>query len=95
VQLTLGVSPGNGIEVISEPPGAAIYLDGRWVAAHTNTRLAAITPGRHTVEVRSRSGSWRGEVLVLPERTAIVRARLPVPPVDEKLLAKTNRSLAH
>jgi hypothetical protein len=83
VALQLAVSPATGLAITSEPPGAAIYIDGRALVgadgqpARTD-HTVTLRPGRHAVELRTPAGlTWQQSVEVQADKIVPVRAVLP------------------
>jgi hypothetical protein len=81
--------------VESDPPGAQVWVDGRWAAALTNTVIADLGSGEHTFTVKAAGFRDRTERRVLDERFSdswreqkvsvklerIPESELPPPPV--------------
>ena len=76
-------SPDTGFELISEPPGMLVWLDGAPIqgqdggTVRTNFRASRILPGRHVLELRSgdaRFLPWREELEIEPGVISRVQA---------------------
>ncbi len=73
-KVTLEPTADTGFEIISEPPGADVWLDGFVIRdalgapAHTNFRASRISPGRHVIEIKnSLVLPWRIEFDLEPD----------------------------
>jgi tRNA A-37 threonylcarbamoyl transferase component Bud32 len=69
VTLTLPLSDATPVELVSDPPGALVWIDGQpWlvdgVAAHTPFSVPTLPPGLHVVEMGGMpdGATWRGEI---------------------------------
>jgi len=81
--VALEPSPDTGFELMSEPAGGLVWLDGNAVKdasgqqAHTNFRASRIGPGHHVLEIRSeRFKPWREEIEIEPGKIHKVAATL-------------------
>ena len=81
--VTLEPSPDTGFELMSEPAGGLVWLDGNPVKdatgqqAHTNFRASRISPGHHKLEIRSeRFKPWQEDVEIEPGKIRKVTATL-------------------
>jgi hypothetical protein len=82
VVFRLTVSHGTGVTITSQPSGAFIFIDGQpvmagSVAAATAHTVTGLRPGRHLIELRGPTGSWRQSVMVAPDRLTPVHGALP------------------
>lgn len=67
----------GGIRVESEPPGAAVLLDGRAAGVTTPAVIPDLEAGEHRLELSAPGHApWAGTVRVLPGATVNVRTRL-------------------
>ena len=71
--VTLEPSPDTGFELLSEPPGGLVWLDGNPVKetsgqqAKTNFRASRISPGHHVLEIRGdKFKPWQEDVEIEP-----------------------------
>jgi len=67
----------GGARIESEPPGAALTLNGILLRRKTPASFERLAPGTFPIEI-SRPGSrtWRGELSVLPGRQTVLSVRL-------------------
>jgi hypothetical protein len=86
VTLTLPLSDATPVELVSDPPGAEVWIDGQpWLVdgapARTPFSIATMPPGLHVVEMGGlpELGTWRGEVTLRPGTSYAVRGALPTP----------------
>ncbi|HVU50773.1 MAG TPA: serine/threonine-protein kinase, partial [Polyangia bacterium] len=86
VTLTLPLSDATPVELVSDPPGAEVWIDGQpWLVdgapARTPFSIATMPPGLHVVEMGGlpELGTWRGEVTLRPGTSYAVRGALPKP----------------
>jgi hypothetical protein len=86
VTLTLPVSDATPVELVSDPPGAQVSIDGQpWLVdgapGHTPFTIATLPPGLHVVEMGGlpELGTWRGEITLRPGTSYTVRGTLPKP----------------
>jgi serine/threonine protein kinase len=84
VTLTLPVSDATPVELVSDPPGAEVWIDAQpWLVegapARTPFTIPTLPPGLHVVEMGGlpELGSWRGEVTLRPATSYAVRGVLP------------------
>lgn len=63
---------GGAIEVDSDPPGGAIWIDGRDTGLRTPATVSDLAPGVHQVLVRGDCVAGRQQVEVLTAGTALV-----------------------
>ena len=66
----------GGLEIVTDPNGAAILIDGVTYTGSSPTTIEGLSQGRHTVEVRRGCLAGRMEVEVLDG--AIAQARIPL-----------------
>src|SRR5882724_406154 len=86
VTLTLPVSDATPVELVSDPPGAEVWLDAQpWLVdgspARTPFTIPNLPPGLHVVEMSGvpELGTWRGEITLRPGTSYAVRGVLPKP----------------
>jgi tRNA A-37 threonylcarbamoyl transferase component Bud32 len=86
VTLTLPVSDATPVELVSDPPGSEVWIDGQpWLVdgspARTPFTIATLPPGLHVVEMGGlpELGTWRGEITLRPGTSYAVRGILPRP----------------
>jgi hypothetical protein len=86
VTLTLPLSDATPVELVSDPPGAEVWIDGQpWLIdgapGRTPFTIATLPPGLHVVEMGGlpELGTWRGEVTLRPGTSYAVRGTLPKP----------------
>ncbi|HEY2731512.1 MAG TPA: serine/threonine-protein kinase [Polyangia bacterium] len=86
VTLTLPVSDATPVELVSDPPSAAVWIDGQpWLVdgspARTPFTIPNLTPGLHVVEMGGvpELATWRGEITLRPGTSYAVRGVLPKP----------------
>jgi serine/threonine protein kinase len=86
VTLTLPLSDATPVELVSDPPGSEVWIDGQpWLVdgapARTPFTIATLPPGLHVVEMGGLPalGTWRGEVTLRPGTSYAVRGTLPTP----------------
>jgi serine/threonine-protein kinase len=84
VTLTLPVSDATPVELVSDPPGAEVWIDAQpWLVdgapARTPFSIPTLPPGLHVVEMGGlpELGTWRGEVTLRPGTSYAVRGVLP------------------
>jgi tRNA A-37 threonylcarbamoyl transferase component Bud32 len=84
--LTLPVSDATPVELVSDPPGAQVSIDGQpWLVDGAPGRapftIATLPPGLHVVEMGGlpELGTWRGEITLRPGTSYTVRGTLPKP----------------
>jgi serine/threonine protein kinase len=84
VPLTLPLSDATPVELVSDPPGAEVWIDGQaWLVegapARTPFTIPTLPPGLHVVEMGGvpELGTWRGEVTLRPGTSYAVRGTLP------------------
>jgi tRNA A-37 threonylcarbamoyl transferase component Bud32 len=84
VTLTLPVSDATPVELVSDPPGAEVWIDAQpWLLdgspARTPFTVATLPPGLHVVEMGGLPdlGTWRGEITLRPGTSYAVRGVLP------------------
>jgi len=52
-QLSFGSAPANAyLKITSDPPGARVYLDGKFTGKYSPCTLRGLNPGPHRVELR-------------------------------------------
>src|SRR5262245_97798 len=74
VRVKLEGSPDTGFEVMSDPPGMEVWLDGEQMRAQveparTNLRAVRVPPGRHVLELKKGDAGgwfWRQTILIEP-----------------------------
>src|SRR5262245_58482808 len=74
VRVKLEGAPDTGFEVMSDPPGMEVWLDGEQMragleAARTNLRAVRVPPGRHVLELKKGDAGgwfWRQTILIEP-----------------------------
>ncbi len=66
-RLEVALTPGNRgrLRVITEPPGAAVFADGRSVG-RTPLGGAYLSPGLHALRIRHAGREWEGKVQIFP-----------------------------
>jgi hypothetical protein len=81
--VTLEPSPDTGFELMSDPPGGLVWLDGAAVKessgqqARTNFRASRISPGHHKLEIKGdRFKPWDQDVEIEPGKIRQIRATL-------------------
>jgi serine/threonine-protein kinase len=86
VTLTLPLSDATPVELVSDPPGAQVWIDGQPLLAdgapqRTPFSLSNLPPGLHVVEMGGLPdlGTWRGEITLRPGTSYAVRGVLPKP----------------
>src|SRR5450432_2268840 len=86
VTLTLPVSDATPVELVSDPPGSEVWIDGQpWLIdgspGRTPFTIPTLPPGQHVVEMGGlpELGTWRGEVTLRPGTSYAVRGVLPRP----------------
>jgi hypothetical protein len=86
VTLTLPVSDATPVELVSDPPGAQVWIDGQpmlldGAPSRTPFSVATLPPGLHVVEMGGlpELGTWRGEITLRPGTAYAVRGVLPRP----------------
>jgi serine/threonine protein kinase len=86
VTLTLPLSDATPVELVSDPPGAEVWIDGQpWLVegapARTPFTIPTLPPGLHVVEMGGlpELGTWRGDVTLRPGTSYAVRGALPKP----------------
>jgi hypothetical protein len=86
VTLTLPVSDATPVELVSDPPGAQVWIDGQPLLldgspSRTPFSIATLPPGLHVVEMGGLPdlGTWRGEITLRPGTAYAVRGVLPRP----------------
>lgn len=67
--------PG-GLLIKSTPPGATVRLDGRRLAGVTPLTVGDLSPGKHRIRLNQGVSSFRGTVLVEPDRYRTVQLEL-------------------
>jgi serine/threonine protein kinase len=84
VTLTLPVSDATPVELVSDPPGSEVWIDGQpWLIdgspARTPFTIPTLPPGLHVVEMGGlpELGTWRGEITLRPGTSYAVRGVLP------------------
>jgi tRNA A-37 threonylcarbamoyl transferase component Bud32 len=84
VTMTLPVSDATPVELVSDPPGAEVWIDGQPLLADGAPRrapfsIATLPPGLHVVEMGGLPalGTWRGEITLRPGTAYTVRGELP------------------
>jgi serine/threonine protein kinase len=93
VTLTLPLSDATPVELVSDPPGAQVWIDGQpllfdGAPQRTPFSIATLPPGLHVVEMGGlpELGTWRGEITLRPGTSYAVRGvlakaeRTPTPP---------------
>jgi hypothetical protein len=90
VTITLPLSDATPVELVSDPPGAQVWIDGQPMLvdgspSRTPFSIATLPPGLHVVEMGGLPdlGSWRGEVTLRPGTSYAVRgvlAKTDAPP---------------
>jgi glutamine transport system permease protein len=59
-QLTFGATSKDAyLKITSDPPGARVYLDGKFTGKHSPCTLRNVNPGKHRVELRK--ANYRNE----------------------------------
>jgi tRNA A-37 threonylcarbamoyl transferase component Bud32 len=88
VTLTLPVSDATPLELVSDPPGAEVWIDGQpWLVdgapARTPFTVPTLPSGLHVVEMGGlpELGTWRGEITLRAGTSYAVRGVLPTPEV--------------
>jgi serine/threonine protein kinase len=86
VTLTLPVSDATPVELVSDPPGAEVWIDAQpflldGAPARTPFTIPTLPPGLHVVEMGGlpELGTWRGEITLRPGTSYAVRGVLPKP----------------
>ena len=86
VTLTLPVSDATPVELVSDPPGAEVWIDGQPMLvdgspSRTPFSIATLPVGLHVVEMGGlpELGTWRGEITLRPGTSYIVRGTLGKP----------------
>ena len=84
--IVLELVPSNaGFKLMSEPPGAEVWLDGKLLNGVTPLQAQGLAPGKHKIELKSAAGTWSQEVTLEPGGLAEIRAVMPgskpAPPV--------------
>jgi serine/threonine protein kinase len=81
--VALEPSPDTGFELMSDPPGGLVWLDGAPVKetsgqqARTNFRASRISPGHHKLEIKGdRFKPWEQDVEIEPGKISPVHATL-------------------
>ncbi len=78
VALLLGLAAGTaragGIDVVTDPPGASVWIDGKDTGEQTPATFPDLSPGTHDVEVRSGCLAGRDKIEVLG--SGIAQARI-------------------
>jgi serine/threonine protein kinase len=84
VTMTLPVSDATPVELVSDPPGAQVWIDAQPLLvdgspSRTPFSIATLPPGLHVVEMGGlpELGTWRGEVTLRPGTSYAVRGVLP------------------
>jgi hypothetical protein len=87
VNVTLEPSPDTGFELLSDPPGGLVWLDGAPLSsptgqARTDFRASRIPPGHHVVEIKgeSRFQPWKQDIEI--EAGNIKKIRATLVPID-------------
>lgn len=69
--------PYGSITIISDPPGAAVYLDGENTGAYTDTTFDSVPVGTHTLELlHSEYWGWKQTVVLDACETISINATL-------------------
>src|SRR5204863_4936422 len=86
IEIELEASPDTGFELVSEPPGGLVWLDGAPFTsgdenaqqARTNFKAYRVAPGRHVIEIKGdpRFAEWKQEFFQEPGKTLKLRAEL-------------------
>jgi serine/threonine-protein kinase len=83
VTLTLPLSDATPVEMVSDPPGAQVWIDGQpllldGAPQRTPFSIATLPPGLHVVEMGGlpELGTWRGEITLRPGTSYAVRGTL-------------------
>ena len=86
VTLTLPVSDATPVELVSDPPGAEVWIDGQPALvdgspSRTPFSIATLPVGLHVVEMGGlpELGTWRGEITLRPGTSYMVRGTLGKP----------------
>ncbi len=86
VTLTLPVSDATPVELVSDPPGAEVWIDGQPMLvdgspSRTPFSIATLPVGLHVVEMGGlpELGTWRGEITLRPGTSYVVRGTLGKP----------------
>jgi serine/threonine protein kinase len=88
IDVELEPTPETGFELVSEPPGELVWLDGQPLTngeenapqQRTNFKAYRIAPGRHVIEIKGdpRFADWKQEFFQDPGKTLKLRAELKV-----------------
>jgi serine/threonine protein kinase len=106
VTLTLPLSDATPVELISDPPGAQVWIDGQPLLIdgsppRTPFSIATLPPGLHVVEMGGlpELGTWRGEITLRPGTSYAVRGVLtkpePQPPVPPPTPTRHEKQRPH
>lgn len=90
LEVVLDAAADTGLEIVSEPPGELVWLDGSPMPgptgqARTDIRAYRIPPGRHRLEVKGNAHlvPWQEEVVVEAGSINQVRAILATVPTQD------------
>ena len=73
------LASGTGFTLVSEPAGAQAFLDGRALEGLTPLKVQSVMPGKHKIEVKTASGSWRRRSRSRPARCSTCAPPSPSP----------------
>jgi eukaryotic-like serine/threonine-protein kinase len=86
IEVELEPSPDTGFELVSEPQGELVWLDGQPVTngeenaqqSRTNFKAYRVAPGRHVIEIKGdpRFADWKQEFFQEPGKTLKLKAEL-------------------
>jgi serine/threonine protein kinase len=86
VTITLPVSDATPVELVSDPPGAEVWIDAQpllvdGAPSRTPFSIATLPPGLHVVEMGGLPGlaTWRGEITLRAGTAYTVRGELTKP----------------
>lgn len=77
VKLEAVVHKTGGFTLVSDPPGAAVSLDGASLGGVTPLRVQSVLVGTHTLEARLGNRTWRQQVIIEEGKTIELTAALP------------------
>lgn len=77
VKLDAIVHKTGGFTLVSDPPGAAVSLDGSSLGGVTPLRVQSVLVGTHTLEARLGNRTWRQQVIIEEGKTVELTATMP------------------
>ena len=77
VKLDAIVHKTGGFTLVSDPPGAAVSLDGASLGGVTPLRVQSVLVGTHTLEARLGNRTWRQQVIIEEGKTVELTATMP------------------